>query len=62
MQPFEKYACKKFYETGLKTGVLDNGAMHTFLESERCSSQASLGQSTQISLAKIDAELLGLDT
>jgi len=37
MQPFERHGTIAFYHTGLKTGVLDNGAMYTFLESERTS-------------------------
>jgi hypothetical protein len=35
MQKFELLAAKKFYKSELKTGVLDGGAMYTFLESER---------------------------
>jgi hypothetical protein len=57
MQPFEGYACKKFYETGLKTGVLNGGSMYTFLESERTSSPESRGLNINVNLSKIDLEI-----
>jgi len=41
MQKFEYVAAKKFYNSGFKTGVLDGGAMYTFLESERLAGGAA---------------------
>ena len=58
MQPFEKYAAIEFNKTGLLTGVLDYGALFTFLESERTVSPESMGYGVKINLDNIDTQIL----
>jgi hypothetical protein len=58
MQFFEEHAANIFAKTGLKTAVLDGGAMYTFLESERNRTPASRGQDVRIKLSEIDSELI----
>ena len=53
MQDFEKLGCIKLHESGLKTGVLDGGAMHTFLESERTVTSASRGDGLSVEMYKL---------
>ena len=57
-QPFEKYAAIKFHETKLKTGVLDKGAMYTFLQSERTNSQSSLGLTAKVNVAHMHTQMM----
>lgn len=57
MQPFEKFAAIKFFNTGLKTGVLDIGSVHTFLESERTTVSGGMGYNVNISKSLIKKEL-----
>ena len=60
MQFFEGHACKLFGETGLKTGVLNGGAMHTFLESERNISDESKGVSVGVDIKDLESSIAGM--
>ena len=60
MQNFEGHGCKILADTGLKVGVLDKGAMHTFLESERNSSEESKGVTIKIPLHELEDSISGI--
>jgi|1_EtaG_2_1085319.scaffolds.fasta_scaffold02041_6 hypothetical protein len=54
MQDFEKLGCIKLHESGLRTGILDGGAMHTFKESERTVTTTSRGDGLSIDVQKLE--------
>ena len=59
MQHFEVHGCKLLAEAGLSVGVLDRGAMYTFLESERNSSEASKGGNVTVPLKDLENAIAG---
>ncbi len=62
MQDFERLGCEKLYSSGLKTGVLDGGSMHTFLESERTVTAESRGTGAQVKIAMMEEFCMSRDS